>query len=257
MPLFLFPRHARASLCLVCALLIAGGLPCAFAEDASPRIVVQSAYQHGAISPPDVPTSPRVKDDYFTHAVFVGDSLADGLALHSPIPGLQILARIGLSPRTARTNTTFKNNGKPVTLAEKLPAMRPDAVYLWLGSNGLDKADAQQVLRDYDRLLNLLLAALPETPFFLLEATPVRPLSGKGYQGFTNERIDAFNRGLREMAIRHNVYLLPVNALLRDAYGFLEEAHAASDGIHLQESAYKILADYLYTHTLSVPDGSN
>lgn len=206
------------------------------------------------IPSPEVPLCTRVDDAYFSDAVLVGDSLADGLALHNVIPELMILSRIGLSPRTALTDTSFKHGGKPVTIVRKLAGLRPGAIYIWLGSNGLDAAtgDAEQVSDEYDRLIGKIRAALPDTPLYLLEVTPVMTLEAAQYATFTNEKIDAFNEALREIAIRHKAHLLPVNALLRDAEGLLDAQYAAKDGIHLQKAAYETLADYLYTHALAL-----
>lgn len=227
----------------VCIIPIIG-----FSEEASPSIT-SSEYMH-PIPAPDVPACDRVEDDYFSHALLVGDSLSDGIGIHNVIPEMQLMTRIGLTPQSAATEKLFKNNGKPVTLAQKLPVMRPSAVYLWLGSNGLVSKEPEQVIKEYNRLLNRLLAALPNTPFYLLEVTPVQHLSQKQYATFTNERIDAFNTALHELAEQHNVYVLPINSMLKDDEGYLREEYAAEDGVHLRKPAYEAIAGYLYTHAL-------
>lgn len=227
-------------------LLLVFGVSCPQASGES----VMSAYWNPSYPTPEVPTCDRVEDAYFHRMVLVGDSMADGLAIHDLVGELQLMTRIGLSPRTARTEPLFKHDGKDVTIVRKLPLMRPTAVYLWLGSNGLVSQTAQTVLNDYERLLDSLIKAMPETPVYLLEVTPVQLLSGMRHETFTNERIDAFNEGLRLLAVSRNVYLLPINHLLKNDQGILEESYAASDGIHLQKEAYKILAEYLYTHAI-------
>lgn len=221
----------------------------AWAEDVAMEMTL-SAYVNEAAPAPDVPPSERVDSACLAGAVLVGDSMGDGLAIHGVAPGLQLLARIGLSPQSALTEEAFQDGGKPVTLVDKLSAMRPDAVYLWLGSNGLAAMGVEQVTCDYDRLLNQLLEALPDIPFYLLEVTPVRELTQEGFADLRNERIDAFNQALREVAKRHNVYVLEINALLKDEEGLLGEAYAAEDGTHLLRPAYEALAEHLYTHVL-------
>ena len=234
-----------AAICAACICLSPG---LGFAEEKSPTITV-SEYMH-PISPPDVPECDRVEDAHFARALLVGDSLSDGIGIHNVIPEMQLMTRIGLTPQSAATEKLFKNNGKAVTLAQKLPVMRPSAVYLWLGSNGLVSKDADQVIKEYSRLLNRLLAALPNTPFYLLEVTPVQRLSQKQYATFTNERIDAFNTALHGLAEQHNVYVLPINSILQDEEGYLREEYAAEDGVHLRKPAYEAIAAYLYTHAL-------
>lgn len=199
---------------------------------------------------PEPPTCARVEDAYFAGAVLVGDSMADGIAIHQVLPQAQVMSRIGLSPRTARTQPLFKHDGKAVTIVDKLPRMRPSMVYMWLGSNGLTHKEADAVLADYDRLLRALAVALPDTPICLMEVTPVAELSGAQYEGFTNARIDAFNEGLWALAEEHGVCLLRVNALLKDERGLLAEAFRAGDGIHLTKPAYELLGAYIYTHVM-------
>lgn len=212
--------------------------------------VIASGYDNPAAPSPAVPACERVSDEYFARAVFVGDSMADGFGIHGLLPEIQLFTRIGMSPRTAASDALFKNNGKAVTLAKKLPVMRPSAVYLWLGSNGLDGREAGKVIADYSRLLGRIIRELPDTPIYLLEVTPVMPLTQARYEGFTNARIDAFNKGLRQLARLHNVYILPVNHLLKGPDGYLVAEYAASDGIHLRAPAYQLLAEYIHTHAL-------
>lgn len=220
------------------------------AEDDTAIVMTLSAYINEEAPVPDVPACERVDSAYFEGAAFIGDSMGDGLAIHELMPGLQLLARVGLSPRSAMTEEIFKNGDVSVTLVEKLTVLQPDAVYLWLGSNGLVAMGVDQIILDYDQLLNQLLEALPNTPFYLLEVTPVREVEQAQYADLRNERIDAFNHELYEMAKRHNVYMLPVNALLQNEEGVLDEAYAAKDGTHLQRAAYEVLADFMYTHVL-------
>lgn len=210
-----------------------------------------SAFSASIIAP-DVLEYPRVEDAYFKGAILIGDSMADGLALHNLIPELQMLSRIGMTPSSAMTDTSFKNDGEAVTVVDKIPVMRPTAVYVWLGANALVGVAPDRVIRDYDRLLTRMAKQVPATtPFYLLEVTPVRALSGERYANFTNERIDTFNTALYDLAKRHgSTYLLPVNSLLKNADGLLDASFAADDGIHLLRPAYEILADYLYTHAI-------
>lgn len=233
-------------LLLVCAMAMAPTV----AKAGGSGAMVMSNVRHERFPTPEVPLCTRVDDMYFRQAVLVGDSVAEGFALHEVIPELTVLSVIGISPRTAATNRLFQHEKKSCTLAEKLAALNPGIVYLWLGSNGVDTKPADMVLEDYDALLNVLLPALPDAVVYLIELTPVKLSAQEKYANFTNARVDAFNEGLREVARRHNVYLLPVNALLKNEKGLLDNEYGAGDGIHLRRPAYEVLATYLYTHTI-------
>ena len=120
--------------------------------------------------------------------------------------------------------------------------------------NGLNVKDEQRTLEDYEILLNTLLPAFPDTLFYLCSLTPVKAKVQDRYERFTNARIDAFNEGLRELARAHNIYYLHTNDLLRDSKGYLDNEYGTGDGIHLRASAYQLLADYLYTHTIPLKE---
>lgn len=212
--------------------------------------MVISSFQHPHYADPVVPTGSRVDDGYFDGAVLVGDSISEPFSIHGVVPELEVLPVIGISARTAATNKLFEHDDEICTLAEKLVAMQPRIVYLWLGSNGVDTKAADQVIEDYDHLLNILIAELPETLFYLVELSPVKHSAVEKYRGYTNERVDAFNEGLYEVAKRHGVYLLRINSLLKNEDGVLHSDFGAGDGIHLRSAAYSVLADYLYTHTI-------
>ncbi len=202
--------------------------------------------------PPDVPEGPRVDDSYFKGAIIVGDSTTDPFALYGVVPELMVAAVIGISPRTAYSDQLFHWEGKKVDLATLLGNYNPPVVYLWLGSNGVDTKPADQVLEDYERLMNKLIKRLPGTIFYLVSLAPVKLLAQEKYKNYTNERVDEFNEGLRELAWRHNVYYLHINPLLRNENGLLDAEYGAGDGIHLREPAYRILADYMYTHAVPI-----
>lgn len=216
--------------------------------------MVMSNLRHSRFPTPEVPACEAVEDAYFEGAVLVGDSTAEPFELHGVIPALETLTVIGISPRTAATDRIFTHEKQPCTLTEKLVAMQPRMIYLWLGSNGVDTKPADQVIDDYDRLLNVLLAALPDTLVYLVELTPVKLVAQEQYANYTNERVDDFNEGLLEVAKRHNVYLLPVNFLLRNEKGLLDGEYGAGDGIHLRKPAYEKLADFFYTHTIPLEE---
>lgn len=222
----------------------------ALGEAAPTGPMVMSNYRHSRFPSPGIPVGERVDDGYFSGAVLVGDSVAEGLGIHGFIPELTVMTVIGISPRTAATDLLFMHERQPVTLVDKLTAMQPTMIYLWLGSNGIDTKDAQRVIDDYDRLLNQLIAALPDVPVYLVELTPVKRMVTERYANYTNERVDAFNALLHNAAKRHNVYLLPVNFLFKNADGLLDGLYGAGDGIHLKKAAYEVLADYMYTHTV-------
>ncbi len=199
---------------------------------------------------PDVPPCPRADDSAFEGAVLIGDSIAEPFNLHSGMPPFLALSVTGLSARTAIRDNLFPLDGKLVQLETKLLALQPRIVYLWIGNNGIDRKDAALVLEEYNLLLNQLIRALPDTLFYLISLTPVKAKAQERFPNFTNEQVNAFNEGLYALAKEHNVYYLPINPLLRNERGTLDDVYGAGDGIHLRAAAYEVLSNFFYTHMI-------
>ena len=110
------------------------------------------------------------------------------------------------------------------------------------------------MLEDYEQLLDVVIGAYPDALIYLMSVSPVKPKAADRYPGFTQERIDAFNAGLLTLAAERNVYYLHIADLLRDETGALSDEYGTGDGIHLRRAAYDLLAEYLYTHAVPLPD---
>ena len=219
--------------------------------------VAVSTFNPPGYPAPNVPECPRVDDTAFEGAVLVGASTAEPFGLLKDMPPFTALTLIGLSPHTALQNKLFPVDGQKMTLRERLAALQPTAVYLWLGVNGLDYKPVETVLVDYDLLLNQLIEELPATPLYIMGLTPVKPKLAERYRNFTNEKVIRFNEGLLELAQKHNVYFLPLYPLLCDSAGELCGTLGAGDGLHLRAAAYAVLSDYLYTHMIPIDPAEN
>ena len=230
------------------ALLAAMLLVYIFPASAADGAPAASAFYSEACPAPDVPESARADDGYFTDAVLIGDSLSAGLSDADLLPELDVMTVIGLSPRAALTQRKYRHDGQPVNLADKLAALRPPVVYFWLGSNGLSSIYAERILADYDRLMDAVLPGIPDSIVYIMELPPVRKAALKRYPHYTNKRVDEFNAGLREVALRHNVYIITINHLLKNERGELR--YSAEDGIHILKPAYELMADYMRAHTV-------
>lgn len=217
-------------------------------EGAEPS--VQSTFAAEGYPTPDVPECEPVGEGYFEGAVLVGDSIAAYFDLLDVMPGLTVVWKKGLSPQGAKVSHSFKVDGRYLTLTEYLESMKPSKIYLWLGSNGVHAKPSEQVLEDYEAMLNDLIPRVPDTMIYLMSLSPVRRHVEKKHPGFTNKRVDNFNEGLYELARLHNVYYLDINPLLRTKDGILDKEYGAPDGLHLRPDAYEMLAEYICTHAI-------
>lgn len=234
---------------LLCACALSFAYPAIGEEERPPA--VRSQVEIAEYPTPVVPESPRAEDSYFANAILVGDSLASGMELFEVFPAMNILYKTGLSPRAVALEfTPFKIEKEEVTLVDYLLAQDPDIVYLWLGLNGIEGSGSSLVLPHYHVMLNLLLEAMPDTLFYIMELTPVRDTATDKHEFLTNKNVNRFNEGLYALAEEHNVYILQYHDLMLNSKGELVGEYASSDGYHLRKTAHELIVDYIYTHTI-------
>ena len=217
-------------------------------------VPVRSAVRVKGYPSPVVPLCERVDDSYFENVLLVGDSLSSGFPHYKVLPSLEVHYRIGLSPiSVARNEDIFfpRGRGKPgIKLADTLLERNPRVIYLWLGLNGVEGNSAEEVLPHYDIMLNILIEALPNTLFCLVELPPMSKEAVRKKGGLRAKNINAFNAGLYELAQEHNIYILQIHDGLLGNDDAIAKINSAADGIHLSRTGYSAMVDYLYTHAL-------
>jgi lysophospholipase L1-like esterase len=165
--------------------------------------------------------------------VFLGSSTIERFPLAAQFPGRSCVNR-GVAG--ARADELARH------LDALLPRTRPAAIVLYAG--GPDRLaaplDVAGVLGAVERLARAVERAEPGVPVLLLGLLPNTGTSGA--EAAARARIDA---GLAELAARHGFQHLPLCAPpIAEPLGPLPEA-LSSDGLHLNERGYSVLADRL------------
>lgn len=238
---------------LACFLLCLGlMMPLASLSEESANTIVSQFYLPG-YPPPEVPLSGRVEDEHFEGQVLIGDSLGNSLRLNKTVPKLNIIAKVGQSPQGAARIKEYKLNGQDVRLIDVLRDLRPKVLYIWLGGNGLDLKKPDQVIAEYENLLDLFIGELPDTLIYCVSVSPIiEGIVRRSYPSLTSSRINLFNDKLRDLARERHCYFLNIHEALVDENGGLTREYAAGDGWHMSKAGYRALSDYLYTHVLPV-----
>ena len=110
---------------------------------------------------------------YFHDAILVGDSLAEGFLLSGALKDLKVLSKIGQSAAGILNNRGYKLDGKSVDLVTYLHSINPGKIYLWVGSNGIDKYKVSHVIKSYEGMIDLLVTEFPDTLIYCMSVAPV------------------------------------------------------------------------------------
>lgn len=178
------------------------------------------------------------QDSTFHDALFIGDSLTNGLELFGTLKNASYFCA---------TSATAAGTLADPALDEHLSTHFYNAVYLLLGINEMGTDPAVYAAR-MGQLIDLVRSRQPRARIFLQTILPVVPEKTWSERVFSVGNIQAANAALRELAKEKNVTLVDTYYAFADANGRMPDG-MTSDGVHLYAKNYAIWCDYLRTHT--------
>lgn len=200
-----------------------------------------------------LPANGRVDMDYFSDAIFIGDSLTQGFQVYaSGISNAHYAAYVGVGPKQIMEGTVTNLDGQSVAAIDEILAASPKKVYLLLGTNTLSNLEDEAYLKYYADLMTFLESKLPaDTIYYVQAMPPVTAEKQERDEKYANSRIQALNEQLARLAFEHDWNFINLYSALADEAGNLRaEIVEGSDGVHLNGSGYEMWKEYLVTHTL-------
>jgi len=205
-----------------------------------------------------VPEGAEQPDDFFADAVFLGDSLTDGLMLYSVIRPANVLAVKGVSVFSIGTKPVLPDpeGGEDMTLLE---ALEQDGsygkIYVLLGVNELGEPSDSRFINAYGVLIDRLKASYPAADIYVQSMMPVNESKARsaGLAGtITNESIARRNALILQLCAEKEVFFLDLFTLMKDETGALPREET-NDGVHLYIPGYQKWYAYLCSHAAAPP----
>lgn len=200
-----------------------------------------------------VPETEAVENDWFTDAVFIGDSRTDGLRLYSGIRDVDFLCYKGLTVfEVMNDKPVVESDDQKIGVLQALEQKEYAKIYLMLGVNELGYNYDQGFADTYGAVVDRLRELQPDADIYLQSLIPVNEeiCAETGQPDYiTNAQIAVYNGIIEEIAAEKEVYYVNVKEAMVDENGVLP-ADASSDGIHFHKDGYKIWYEYLKTHTV-------
>ena len=205
------------------------------------------------------PETAAVEDDWFSDAVFIGDSRTDGLRLYSGIRGADFLAYKSLmifhvvgNDRVDQKAVPLNGVGDKKTVLEWLDEKQYAKVYLMFGVNELGYGDDGAFTDAFSRTVDEIRARQPEAVLYIQSLVPIEPEKAhktNPASWLNNDNVARYNGLLRQVCADKGVVYVDVAAALVNEDGNLPP-EGTTDGIHFTRSWYEKWYACLKTHTV-------
>jgi len=199
-----------------------------------------------------------VEDDYFSDAVFIGDSRTVGMFEYG---GLEETAAFYAS----KGLTIYKmfdaeivsvpGQKKKETVEQALTHNSFKKIYLMIGINEMGTGTVETFTEAYREAVNHLLELQPDAILYIQGIMKVTTERSEQGDYITNEGIQERNEALAGLADNERIFYLDVNPEICDATGGLEPSYTF-DGVHLKAQYIDIWKDYLKAHAVLRQDGA-
>lgn len=135
--------------------------------------------------------------------------------------------------------------------------LMPRRVFINIGTNDLSDASLPlaEVMARYDAILTEIERRVPGVELLLMAYYPINEEAAAEsmkpcLRVRTNEKINAANALVRQLAERHGQRYIDVNRALRDEQGRLR-AEYTIEGMHIREAGYRAIMDDLIPYVLA------
>ena len=200
-----------------------------------------------------VPECEPVGDDYFSDALFIGDSRTVGLANYGGVQSY-FYAKVALTIRGVLTTAFIedKNSGEIITrtimdTVTEYPQFKK--IYIAFGLNELGW-DSEIFINTFEYVIDQFQLIIPDVQIYIQEIIPVtKSVSDIGKNHVRMSTINKYNEMLRQLAEKKQALYLGVGEIFTDENGYLSE-ESAWDGMHLNIDSCKKQMEYVRAHVV-------
>lgn len=197
-----------------------------------------------------VPESDQLGDEWFDDSAIIGHSLMEGFEGFAGVKSnIHYFTATGLSAAGTVGYSKFDlPNGGKGTLKKGLGQKQFSKIYIMLGTNEITTSKER-----YKENMQAILDVVRETqgediPIYILNATPTTKKKSDSTP-FNLKNIQKLNEAIAELCEEQECYLVDLYSCFADEDGYLPSKNS-TDGVHITASQYKVMANYILSHTV-------
>ncbi len=207
------------------------------------------------VSPARLAETEDYGQEYIDKIIFVGDSTTYGLKAYSMLSGGTKTTQVwtpasgtySLNALVTTYKIVYPETGEELTVAQAAAKAKPEYMVITLGINyGVPYCGETEFKKYYRMLLDDVTAASPETKLMLQSIYPVA--TNNELKDITNDKIDLANQWIEQLAEEYGLKYLHTNPTLKGEDGYLVMSYQNGDGLHLQQSGFNKVLNFIRTH---------
>lgn len=187
-------------------------------------------------------------EDFFSKAVFIGNSTSEGLTSYFKSKGKKYLGGPLVAAKVSYTfnSDKAKLNGymlkyKGNQLQAKALVKKAGSKYalIMMGTNDLVGTSASSVAKKYKSYIEGIQKENPGVVIYIQSTTPRR--GSKNVKNLSNKKIDELNKLMKSYAdSKSNVNYIDISTPLKDNDGNMKKSYCSDGYVHLNMKGYKV-----------------
>lgn len=192
--------------------------------------------------------------EYIDAITFLGDSTTYGLRYYKMLAGERDTTQVW-TPKSGTLSLfqqsfaliVYPETGEEITILEAVERKKPEMMVITLGVNGVSMMDEEYFKSEYTALVEGIQKTSPETKIILQSIFPVAS-SYEYLKSINNEKITQANDWVEDVAEQTGVRYLNTQTVLKGEDGWLPQSYQNGDGLHLNETSFSLVLEYIRTH---------
>ena len=140
---------------------------------------------------------------------------------------------------------TLRYQNQTLSLKEAFQKAAPKILIVTVGVNGLPTWTEEDFTAHYNRLLELIRWATPNTRIILQSVYPVAKERSPRLKAFTSDKIDFMNQWIKAIAKVNRLDYLDTASVLKAEDGWLNPTYHNGDGLHLNTTGFNQVLTYI------------
>lgn len=124
----------------------------------------------------------------------------------------------------------------------------PNKLFIEIGINDISQnIPVEIIVKNISTIIEIIKAKSPMTKIYIHSVLPTNDNVKNEYPDAYNKNnvVNLVNRQLKKLAKKENVIYIDINKIFKDRYGKLDIKYAESDGLHINDFAYKTWVELL------------